>query len=90
MTNPRLRALKSLARSNSEPAREKNPDIDLGEVEKGNHAPGLNRAGASQANIPNRLAGLLEPNKPLKPPPTYKTSIYNIATYSYLNILLVL
>jgi len=89
LTNPRLRALKSLVRSNSEPPREKNPNIDLGEVEKGN-APALNRAGASQANIQNRLVGLLEPNKPLKPPPTYKTSLYNIATYSYLNILLVL
>jgi len=88
LTNPRLRALKSLVRSNSEPPREKNPNIDLGEVEKGN-APALNRAGASQANIQNRLVGLLEPNKPLKPPPTYKTSLYNIATYSYLNILLV-
>lgn len=88
LTNPRMRALKSLVRSSSEPPREKNTTIDLGEVEKGN-APPLNRASASQANIPNRLAGLLEPNKPLKPPPTYKTSLYNIATYSYLNILLV-
>lgn len=89
LTNPRLRALKSLVRANSEPAREKGPIADLDQAEKGN-APPLNRAGASQANIPNRLAGLLEPNKPLKPPPTYKTSLYNIATYSYLNVLLVL
>lgn len=90
--NPRLRALKNLVRSSSEPALSStaaaaaaaSSNVDL---EKGAVPPAFNR-GLSQPPI--RLTGLLEPNKPLKPPPTWKGSGWNILTHTWLNVLLVL
>lgn len=94
---PRLQTLKNLVRASSEPnlPRVDREKLDPNDPEKGAaEVPVAVAAGgaASEPNLPRnpRLVALLEPEKPLKPPPTWKTSAINIAKYSYLNILLVL
>jgi len=93
---PRLQTLKNLVRASSEPnlPRVDREKLDPNDPEKGAaEVPVAVAAGgaASEPNLPRnpRLVALLEPEKPLKPPPTWKTSAINIAKYSYLNILLV-
>jgi len=53
-------------------------------------APGIQGATGGAGAPTLTFEGLLEPEKPLKPPPTWKQSMWNIIKYSWLNVLLVL
>lgn len=87
---PTIKALKSLVRSNSEPSGiKKVVHVDpTADVEKGLRSPTPARPAPVQSQ--SRLNALLIPEKPLRPPPTYKTSFMNMLKYSWLNVLLVL
>lgn len=56
----------------------------------GGSAPGIQGASGGAGAPTLTFEGLLEPEKPLKPPPTWKTSMMNIVKYSWLNLLLIL
>lgn len=87
----------ALPRTNKEKVSVEEGDLEKGAITIGDAsaagAAGGNLAAgrASEPNLPRnpRLVALLEPEKPLKPPPTWRTSAINIAKYSYLNLLLV-
>lgn len=55
----------------------------------GGAAPGIAGATGGAGAPTLTFEGLLEPEKPLKPPPTWKQSMMNIVKYSWLNVLLI-
>jgi hypothetical protein len=61
-----------------------------GHQQEGGAAPGVGLASGGTGPPIITFEGLLEPEKPLKPPPTWRTSAWNICTYSWLNVMLVL